>query len=132
MRAQDAVALWQALLGEEKPPTVFVGHSMGGAIATWAASRQVGSSLTLYIGSMLHRSLPHASRHPAHSRLRQDVCGMRIWFGMATGALPMALQASLSFQSPKHGYQSYDLGCHAIVVIEPSFRSSAHVYGCSC
>ncbi len=45
MRAQDAVALWQALLGEEKPPTVFVGHSMGGAIATWAASRQVGISL---------------------------------------------------------------------------------------
>ena len=38
---QDAVALWQALLGEESPPTVFVGHSMGGAIATWAASRQV-------------------------------------------------------------------------------------------
>ena len=43
MCAQDAVALWQALLGKEKPPTVFVGHSMGGAIVTWAASRQVGS-----------------------------------------------------------------------------------------
>ena len=38
---QDAVALWQALLGDESPLTVFVGHSMGGAIATWAASRQV-------------------------------------------------------------------------------------------
>ena len=36
------MALWQALFGEEQPPTVFVGHSMGGAIATWAASRQVG------------------------------------------------------------------------------------------
>ena len=51
MRAQDAVALWQALLGEEKPPTVFVGHSMGGAIATWAASRQVGfQPHTIYWG----------------------------------------------------------------------------------
>jgi hypothetical protein len=39
---QDAVAVWEALLGEEKLPTVIVGHSMGGAIATWAASLQVG------------------------------------------------------------------------------------------
>lgn len=38
---QDAVAVWEAVLGEEKPPTVLVGHSMGGAIATWAASLQV-------------------------------------------------------------------------------------------
>lgn len=41
---QDAVAVWQAVAGKEGAPTVFVGHSMGGAIATWAASRQVGSS----------------------------------------------------------------------------------------
>ena len=41
MRLQDAVAVWRAVVGEEKPPTVLVGHSMGGAIATWAASRQV-------------------------------------------------------------------------------------------
>ena len=33
--------MWQAVLGKEGPPTVFVGHSMGGAIATWAANRQV-------------------------------------------------------------------------------------------
>ena len=38
---QDAVAVWEALLGVERPPTVLVGHSMGGAIATWAASLQV-------------------------------------------------------------------------------------------
>lgn len=38
---QDAVAVWEAVLGEEKPPTVLVGHSMGGAIATWAACLQV-------------------------------------------------------------------------------------------
>ena len=35
------MAVWQAVLGKEAPPTVFVGHSMGGAIATWAANRQV-------------------------------------------------------------------------------------------
>ena len=33
--------MWQAALGQVGPPTVFVGHSMGGAIATWAANRQV-------------------------------------------------------------------------------------------
>ena len=38
---QDAVAVWEALLGEEKAPTVIVGHSMGGAIATWSATLQV-------------------------------------------------------------------------------------------
>ena len=41
MCLQDAVAVWRAVVGEEKPPTVLVGHSLGGAIATWAASRQV-------------------------------------------------------------------------------------------
>ena len=33
--------MWQALLGKEAVPTVLVGHSMGGAVATWAASLQV-------------------------------------------------------------------------------------------
>lgn len=41
MCLQDAVAVWRAVVGEEKPPTVLVGHSLGGAIATWATSRQV-------------------------------------------------------------------------------------------
>ena len=33
--------MWEAVLGEERAPTVIVGHSMGGAIATWAASLKV-------------------------------------------------------------------------------------------
>ena len=41
LHMQDAVAVWQAVLGEEQPPTVLVGHSMGGAIATRAAGLQV-------------------------------------------------------------------------------------------
>lgn len=38
--------MWEDVLGDEKPPTVIVGHSMGGAIATWAASLQVQISNT--------------------------------------------------------------------------------------
>ena len=36
----DAVAVWHALFdaAERAPPTVLVGHSVGGAVATWAAS----------------------------------------------------------------------------------------------
>lgn len=41
LHVQDAVAVWQAVLGHEQPPTVIVGHSMGGAIATRAAGLQV-------------------------------------------------------------------------------------------
>ena len=80
MRAQDAVALWQALLGEEKPPTVFVGHSMGGAIATWAASRQVGSEPhavnKLYAPQV---TAPRTAGHSlAHSRTLDRMCAARI------------------------------------------------------
>ena len=34
---QDAAAVWEAMFGEEKPPTVLLGHSFGGAIAVWTA-----------------------------------------------------------------------------------------------
>ena len=37
--------MWKAVLGEERAPTVFVGHSMGGAIATWAVNRQASGDL---------------------------------------------------------------------------------------
>jgi pimeloyl-ACP methyl ester carboxylesterase len=37
--SDDVVALWQAVFGEEKPPTVLVGHSVGGAIAVWTAQK---------------------------------------------------------------------------------------------
>lgn len=33
----DAAALWEEMFGEEKPPTVLLGHSFGGAIAVWTA-----------------------------------------------------------------------------------------------
>lgn len=29
--------MWEAMFGEEKPPTVLLGHSFGGAIAVWTA-----------------------------------------------------------------------------------------------
>lgn len=35
--SEDAAALWEEMFGEEKPPTVLVGHSFGGAIAVWTA-----------------------------------------------------------------------------------------------
>lgn len=34
---QDAAAVWETMFGEEKPPTVLLGHSFGGAIAVWTA-----------------------------------------------------------------------------------------------
>ena len=39
--------MWKAVLGEEQAPTVFVGHSMGGAVATWAADRQASEALLM-------------------------------------------------------------------------------------
>lgn len=33
----DVVALWAAMFGAESPPTVLMGHSVGGALAVWAA-----------------------------------------------------------------------------------------------
>jgi protein phosphatase methylesterase 1 len=38
----DIYAVWRALFAEEAPPTVLVGHSVGGALATWAAAAEVG------------------------------------------------------------------------------------------
>lgn len=35
--SEDAAALWDEMFGEEKPPTVLLGHSFGGAIAVWTA-----------------------------------------------------------------------------------------------
>jgi protein phosphatase methylesterase 1 len=35
--SEDAAALWDTMFGEEKPPTVLMGHSFGGAIAVWTA-----------------------------------------------------------------------------------------------
>ncbi|KAK9801971.1 hypothetical protein WJX73_003978 [Symbiochloris irregularis] len=42
---QDAIAVWRTLYGEERPPTVVVGHSMGGAVAVHAALSKVISPL---------------------------------------------------------------------------------------
>ena len=39
--AQDATAAWQHLFGAEAPPTVLLGHSMGGAVAVRAAASKV-------------------------------------------------------------------------------------------
>mmetsp|Transcript_17995 Transcript_17995/g.32030 ORF Transcript_17995/g.32030 Transcript_17995/m.32030 type:complete len:382 (-) Transcript_17995:19-1164(-) len=50
--AADAVAVWQALFGEEKPATVLIGHSMGGAIATRAAT-QAQSQGTLPVDGVI-------------------------------------------------------------------------------
>lgn len=33
----DLVAVWRAMFAEERPPTVLLGHSVGGALAVWAA-----------------------------------------------------------------------------------------------
>ena len=38
--AEDAVAVWAHLFAAERPPTFLVGHSVGGAVATWAAKTQ--------------------------------------------------------------------------------------------
>ena len=39
--AQDAVMVWQTAFGEEAPPTVLCGHSMGAAIAIRIANSKV-------------------------------------------------------------------------------------------
>lgn len=38
---QDAIAVWAQLHGEEQPPVVLVGHSMGGAVAVRCAATKV-------------------------------------------------------------------------------------------
>ena len=68
---QDAVAVWEAVLGEEKPPTVLVGHSMGGAIATWAASLQVRYPVTPFVNFAV--GARHATE-PSHGQAAQSCC----------------------------------------------------------
>jgi protein phosphatase methylesterase 1 len=34
---EDVLGVWSAMFADEAPPTVLVGHSVGGAIAVWAA-----------------------------------------------------------------------------------------------
>ena len=48
----DIFALWQHMFGEEQPPTVLVGHSVGGAVAVWAAAEEVaeGEGITTLEG----------------------------------------------------------------------------------
>lgn len=47
--AEDAAAVWQALCGDELPPTVFVGHSMGGAVAVHASKSRYCLALSLLL-----------------------------------------------------------------------------------
>lgn len=44
---RDVVELWKVMFGSsnERTPTLLVGHSMGGAVAVWAASTKEISSL---------------------------------------------------------------------------------------
>ena len=42
---EDIVALWLAMYGDSAPPTVLVGHSVGGAMVVWAALTSRISSL---------------------------------------------------------------------------------------
>lgn len=44
---QDIVAVWQQVFGSssERVPTLLVGHSMGGALAVWAAATKQISGL---------------------------------------------------------------------------------------
>lgn len=41
----DVLAVWHALFAEQAPPTVLVGHSVGGAIAVWAALETGGDAI---------------------------------------------------------------------------------------
>lgn len=34
---EDVVSVWSGMFGDQAPPTVLVGHSVGGAISVWAA-----------------------------------------------------------------------------------------------
>lgn len=38
----DVLAIWTALFGDTQPPTVLVGHSLGGAVAIWTALAKDG------------------------------------------------------------------------------------------
>lgn len=42
---QDAIGVWAELYGEEQPPIVLVGHSMGGAVAVRCAATKVNIAI---------------------------------------------------------------------------------------
>lgn len=42
---RDVVALWRAMFAEERPPTVLVGHSVGGALAVWTSLLEEGEGI---------------------------------------------------------------------------------------
>lgn len=41
---QDVVAVWRELYGQDQPPIILVGHSMGGAVAVRSAATEVNSA----------------------------------------------------------------------------------------
>ena len=43
---EDVVALWREMFAKEAPPTVLVGHSVGGAIAVWTACLDAQDGIT--------------------------------------------------------------------------------------
>lgn len=46
---QDVIGVWKGVYGEEKPPIILVGHSMGGAIAVRAAATKVNITALLFL-----------------------------------------------------------------------------------
>ena len=66
--AQDATAAWQQLFGAEAPPTVLLGHSMGGAVAVRAAA----SKVCLMLSSLL--ALPGLCGHALLIQLARGTC----------------------------------------------------------
>ncbi|KAK9838122.1 hypothetical protein WJX81_002596 [Elliptochloris bilobata] len=78
---QDAAAVWAALYGEERAPTVLVGHSMGGAVAVRLAAEPQGVpaleglAVIDVVEGTARAALPHmaavlAARPPAFPSLR--------------------------------------------------------------
>lgn len=76
----DAAALWENMFGQERPPTVLLGHSFGGAIAVWTAKERPFPSLEglvvidvvegTAIGAALINNQSYPAVHCLPSRLR--------------------------------------------------------------
>lgn len=46
---QDVIGVWAELYGEEQPPMVLVGHSLGGALAVRCAATKVNIMIMIAV-----------------------------------------------------------------------------------
>ena len=88
--------MWQRVLGAEAPPTVIVGHSMGGAVAVWAASLKARNLL----GTCLLPSFPNRQGTPLRAALAMQLGSHSGWVNGHEASVPDTMYEKATTEHP--------------------------------